>query len=441
MNVRHDDKQLEPPVAYNWPQYDEEQIRDVISVLRSGKVNAWTGTIVHQFETAYAALLGRAHAIALANGTVALDTALHAVGLEPGDEVVVTPRSFVASASCVPMAGGIPVFAEVDRDSQAITAESIGAVLTPRTRAVIVVHHAGWPADMRGIMRLAERHGFLVIEDCAQAHGATIDGVPVGHFGHLAAFSFCQDKIISTGGEGGLLVMDDDALWNRAWSFKDHGKEYGLLSQNLGVVGFRWLVGSFGSNHRMTEIQAAIGLRQLQRLADWSAQRAINAAGLSAACRDIPALRTPEPPANLRHAWYRFYTFVRPEQLKRGWNRQRILTAINAVGVPCFAGTCPEIYRERAFVEAGFHPPARLPNAAELGETSLAFLVDPCQTSISMQRAADAITAVMRNATREPSMSRTLTPRGSNWPLRSVGIARNARNRTGLVGRQAGRIN
>ena len=158
-----------------WPQFDEEQINDVVAVLRSGKVNAWTGNKVREFEQAYAALLGRRHAIALANGTVALDVALHAIGLQPGDEVIVTPRSFVASASCVPMAGGVPVFADVDADSQAMTAESIAAVLTPRTRAVIVVHLAGWPADMDAIMRLARQSGIVVIEDCAQAHGAEFE--------------------------------------------------------------------------------------------------------------------------------------------------------------------------------------------------------------------------------------------------------------------------
>ncbi|WP_274629286.1 DegT/DnrJ/EryC1/StrS family aminotransferase [Arvimicrobium flavum] len=441
MNLRQGAKEFEQPLAYNWPQYDEEQIRDVVAVLRSGKVNAWTGTLVHQFEQAYAALLGRKHAIALSNGTVALDVALHAIGLKTGDEVIVTPRSFVASASCVPMAGGVPVFADVDPDSQAITAESIAAVLTPRTRAVIVVHHAGWPADMDAIMSLADRHGFLVIEDCAQAHGAEYAGRPVGSFGHLSAFSFCQDKIITTGGEGGLLLLDDDVLWNRAWSFKDHGKDYGVLSQNLAVTGFRWLVGSFGSNYRMTEMQAAIGLRQLQRLQGWSDQRAANAQILIDAFRQVPGLRTPEPPPNIRHAWYRFYTFVEPERLKRGWDRRRILTAINAAGVACFAGTCPEIYRERAFVEAGFQPPARLPNAAALGETSLAFLVDPCQTSVGMQRAAEVATTVMRSATRKLVTSLKRKPAPESRSIRWIGTKGNARNRVGLVGRQAGGAN
>ena len=335
------------------------------------------------------------------------------------------------------MAGGVPVFADVDPDSQAITAESIAAVLTPRTRAVIVVHLAGWPADMDSIMRLARENGIVVIEDCAQAHGAEYAGRPVGHFGHIAVFSFCQDKIITTAGEGGLLAMDDDAIWRRAWSFKDHGKDIDLISSKAGPVGFRWLVETFGSNYRMTEIEAAIGLRQLQRLPLWLAQRAANAAILIDAFRNLPGLRTPEPPPHIRHAWYRVYTFVRPERLNKGWNRGRILEEINAAGVPCFTGSCPEIYREKAFVDSGFEPAKRLPTAASLGETSLAFLVDPCQTPISMLRAASVVTTVMRNATRE------LAPEvwePAKRPMSRTRAKSNARNRTDFIGGQAGRI-
>ncbi|MDZ5696503.1 DegT/DnrJ/EryC1/StrS aminotransferase family protein [Chelativorans sp. M5D2P16] len=387
--------------ATRWPHYDEEQIGDVIAVLRSGKVNAWTGGRVTEFEAAYAALLGRRHAIALANGTVALDVALHAIGLQPGDEVVVTPRSFVASAACVPMAGATPVFADVDPESQAITADTIAAVLTPRTRAVIVVHLAGWPADMPAIMRLARQHGIVVIEDCAQAHGASIAGHPVGSFGDISAFSFCQDKILSTGGEGGLLAMDDEAIWSKAWSRKDHGKAYDVVHEKGHAPGFRWLHESFGSNYRMTEIQAAIGLRQLDRLPEWQAQRAANAAILIDAVRDLPGLRTPLPPPHMRHAWYRFYTFVRPERLKAGWSRDRIFSALNVLGVSCFTGSCPEIYLEKAFRESGMAPRRRLPVAATLGETSLAFLVDPCQSLAAMRKTAVTLRGIMEEATAE----------------------------------------
>ncbi|TPW29016.1 DegT/DnrJ/EryC1/StrS family aminotransferase [Pararhizobium mangrovi] len=392
-----------------WPQFDDEQITDVVAVLKSGKVNAWTGSNVAKFEKAYADLLGRNHAIALANGTVALDVALYAIGLKPGDEVVVTPRSFVASASCVPMAGGVPVFADVDPVSQSITAETIAAVVTPRTRAIIVVHLGGWPADMEPILELARRHGLMVIEDCAQAHGAEYHGRPVGSWGDIAVFSFCQDKIITTGGEGGLVVMDDENLWDRAWSRKDHGKSHSTVHRDDHAPGFRWLHETFGSNYRMMEIQAAIGLKQLERLSAWHDARTANAHVLATGFSRLPALRTPLPPPDIRHAWYRFYSFVRPERLKPQWTRDRIMDAVSSAGVACYVGTCPEIYREKAFYENGLAPPQRLPNAAVLGTTGLAFLVDPCQSPLDMKRTVDVVTATMRQATLGviPSLRRT----------------------------------
>ncbi len=381
-----------------WPAYDEQQISDVVEVLRSGQVNAWTGPHVGEFEQAYADYLGRSHAIALANGSVALDLALHAIGLASGDEVIVTPRSFVASAACVPLAGGIPVFADVDPGSQNLTVDTIAEMITPRTKAVIVVHLAGWPCDMAPIVELCRRHDIWLIEDCAQAHGAEYEGRPVGSFGDIAAFSFCQDKIITTGGEGGLLAMDDEALWKAAWSRKDHGKDVDAVFHAEHPPGFRWLHKSFGSNYRMTAVQATLGLRQLERLPHWREQRARNAGILLQATRNVGVLRTPEPPSHIRHAWYRFYTFVRPDRLKPSWNRDRILTEIQGRGVPCFTGSCPEIYRESCFVEQGFGPAEPLRQAQALGETSLAFLVDPCQDEAAMRLAAQTLRDVAMNA-------------------------------------------
>jgi dTDP-4-amino-4,6-dideoxygalactose transaminase len=390
-----------------WPVYDAEQIEDVVSVLRSGKVNAWTGPHVRDFEALYERFLGVKHAVALANGTVALDLALFALGLQPGDEVIVTPRSFIASASTVPMAGGVAVFADVDRDSQNITVETIRAKLTSRTKGIIAVHLAGWPCDMPSIMAFAREKGLWVIEDCAQAHGAEIDGRPVGSFADIAAFSFCQDKIITTGGEGGLVAMNDDELWQKAWSRKDHGKSYDAVYNRHHPPGFRWLHESFGTNWRMMSIQAVLGSRQLQRLEQWHGIRAHNAAILARAAAEIDALRTPLPPRGMRHAWYRFYTFLRPELLKSGWSRDRIVAEINAAGVACFSGSCSEIYLEKAFAGIGMGPVERLPNARELGETSLAFPVDPALDTAAVERAAQVLREVMASArsTREVQTS------------------------------------
>ncbi|WP_037470507.1 DegT/DnrJ/EryC1/StrS family aminotransferase [Sinorhizobium fredii] len=381
-----------------WPIYDEEQIEDVVSVLRSGEVNAWTGPHVRNFEKLYERFLGVKHAVALANGSVALDLALYALGLQPGDEVIVTPRSFIASASSVPMAGGVAVFADVDRDSQNITAETIRTKLTPKTKGIIAVHLAGWPCDMAAIMTFARENGLWVIEDCAQAHGAEIDGRPVGSFADIAVFSFCQDKIITTGGEGGLVAMNDDELWKKAWSRKDHGKSFDAVYNRDHPPGFRWLHESIGTNWRMTSIQAVLGSRQLLRLEQWHSIRAHNAAILAKAAAEIDALRTPLPPRGARHAWYRFYTFLKPELLMPGWSRNRIVAEINRAGVACFSGSCSEIYLEKAFADLSMGPVERLPNARELGETSLAFLVDPALDTAAVGRAAQVLRETMASA-------------------------------------------
>lgn len=397
-STRYLDQAMERRSVTVWPQYDEEQIAAVADVLRSGQVNAWTGPYVENFERAYAQYLGRNYAIALANGSVALDLALHAIDLQPGDQVIVTPRSFIASVSCVPLANGVPVFADVDLQSQNLTAATIESNITPRTRAIIVVHLGGWPCDMDPIMELARRHRLWVIEDCSQAHGAEYKGRPVGTFGHIATFSFCQDKIISTGGEGGLIAMDEEALWSRAWSHKDHGKSFDAVTKTVNAFSFRWLHESFGTNLRMSAMQAVLGCIQLDRLSAWNAQRLANARVLAKAATSCAALRTPVPPFDIKHAWYRFYTFVRPERLKHDWDRDRIMAEINRRGVKCLAGSCSEIYLEKAFVGSGYEPTERLPNARVLGETSLAFLVDPAQEGDAIAAAAKTLKEVVSEA-------------------------------------------
>jgi dTDP-4-amino-4,6-dideoxygalactose transaminase len=382
-----------------WPEFDAEQIAAVGAVLRSGKVNYWTGEQARAFEREFAAACERRYGIALANGTLALELALQVLGISAGDEVVVTPRSFIASASAVVLSGARPVFADVDPVSQNITAASIAAVLTPRTRAIIAVHLAGWPCELGPIVELARRHGLKLIEDCAQAHGATWQGRPVGSFGDLAAFSFCQDKIITTGGEGGMLVTDDEALWRKAWAYKDHGKSFAAVYQREHPPGFRWLHESFGSNWRLTEMQAALGRVQLGRLADWVARRRRHAATLSAALRPLPALRLTEPPAEIGHAYYKYYAFVRPERLAPGWSRDRIMNAISAAGVPCFSGSCSEMYLEKAFDAPSLRPAERLPVARALGETSLMLLVHPTLTEADLAHAGQVVGEVVSAAT------------------------------------------
>jgi len=382
-----------------WPSFTAEETEAVRQILLSNRVNYWTGEEGRRFEREFAEWSGTQHAVALANGTVALELALKAAGIGPGDEVVVTPRTFIASASCIVAVGAMPVFADVDPDSQNITAETIEPVLTPRTRAVICVHLAGWPCEMESILALAEKHGLFVIEDCAQAHGAIYNGRPVGSIGHAGAWSFCQDKIMTTGGEGGMLTTHDESLWARVWALKDHGKSYDAVHNGEHSSGFRWLHESFGTNGRMTEMQAAIGRIQLKRMNAWHTARKRNAEAILEAARSCGALRVPEVPGHIEHGWYKCYVFVHPERLLPGWDRDRIMQAVNEREVPCFSGSCSEVYLEKAFENTGWRPAKRLPVAQTLGETSLMFLVHPTLTGGEIESTCTALQEVMAQCT------------------------------------------
>jgi dTDP-4-amino-4,6-dideoxygalactose transaminase len=369
-------------------------------VLRSNRINYWTGEEGRSFEREFADWCGTRHAVALANGTVALDAIWRTLDLGPGDEVITTPRSYFASASTIVMAGATPVFADVDAESQNITPQTVLPHISPRTKAVLCVHLAGWPCDMVGFEALAREHNLTLVEDCAQAHGARIDGRSVGSFGTINAWSFCQDKIVTTGGEGGMVTVDDEALWKRIWSLKDHGKSYDAVYNRAHAPGFRWLHEGWGSNWRMPEMQAAIGRVQLQTLPEWHERRKRNAMVLASTLSQLPLLRTPLPTTGVEHAWYKFYTFVQPEALAANWSRDRIMAAINEAGVPCYSGSCPEIYLEKAFVDAGLAPASRLPTAKLLGETSLMLLIHPTLTDAQIGKACDVISDVARQATR-----------------------------------------
>ncbi|NBF14760.1 aminotransferase [Pseudomonas sp. Fl4BN2] len=381
-----------------WPSFTVEEADAVRDVILSNKVNYWTGQETRTFEKEFAAWSGTEYAIALANGTVALDLALKALGIGAGDEVIVTSRTFLASVSSIVNAGAVPVFADVDLDSQNFTAETIRAVLTPRTKALICVHLAGWPCDMDPIMALANEHGLKVIEDCAQAHGAHYKGRPVGSIGHVGAWSFCQDKIMTTGGEGGMVTTNDRQLWADMWAYKDHGKSWEAVYERDHAPGFRWLHESFGTNWRMLEVQAVIGRIQLRRMQDWQASRLSNAMRIWDAARQLPALRVPVLPSDDVHAAYKCYVFVRPQDLKAGWSRDRILNEMVSRGVPAFSGSCSEVYLEKAFDNTGWRPEQRLANAKELGETSMMFLVHPTLTEQEISLTCKVLSEVVEEA-------------------------------------------
>lgn len=384
-----------------WPFFDDGDIDTVSEVLRSGKINRWTGNKNAEFEKTICETLGCKHAIALANGSLALELALVAAGIKAGDEVITTCRTFMASASSVVMRGAKPVVVDVDLNSQDISPEAIERAITPRTKAVIAVHHAGFPCDMDAILDIAKRHNLFVIEDCAQAHGAVYKGRPVGTIGDVGAWSYCQDKIITTGGEGGAVTTNNSELWLKMWEYKDHGKSYDAVFNRKHPDGFRWLIESFGTNWRMTEMQAALGIRWYKKLPEWTAIRNKNAAIYSETLAKFPCIRLTEVPGGIVHAFYKYYCFVKPETLESGWDRDRIAGEISARGVPCFSGTCWNISEEKCFKDAGWHKSAEdLPNAYALKDTSLMLLVHPTITETDMRQACAVIAEVLSLASK-----------------------------------------
>lgn len=383
-----------------WPSFTEEEASAVSRILLSGKVNYWTGDVTRSFEKQFAAYTGSAYGIALANGTVSLDLIFAALGVGAGDEVIVTPRTFLASASSIVTAGAIPVFVDVDRDTQNIRPECVAQAVTAKTKAILAVHLAGWACEMDELSAIADEHGLYLIEDCAQSHGGRYKGKSTGSLGIAGAWSFCQDKIMSTGGEGGIVTTSDEDLWSRMWSYKDHGKSWNAIYNREHKPGFRWLHESFGTNWRMMEMQGAIGAIQLGRMPQWTASRQRNANAIWKTARSLDGLRAPVVPDYIEHACYKCYVFVEPEQLKSGWNRDRIIAEISARDVPVMAGSCSEVYLEKAFDGTGFRPEGGLPVARELGETSLMFMVHPTLSEQEVAKTCDVLTEVMGLAAR-----------------------------------------
>ena len=383
-----------------WPSFSEEEVTAVSKVLRSNKVNYWTGQEGRSFEKEFAAYTDCKYAVAVANGTLALDLALKSLNIGAGDEVIVTSRTFIASISCVINAGATPIFVDLDLDTQNITAEFIAPALTQNTKAIICVHLAGWPCEMDDIIALATQNDIYVIEDCAQAHGAKYKGRSVGSIGHIGAWSFCQDKIMTTGGEGGMLTTNDQEIWRKAWAFKDHGKSYAAVYETAHPEGYRWLHETFGTNWRLTEMQSAIGRIQLTRMSDWTRCRTENANKIRSICQEYDWLIVPQVPQYIEHAYYKCYIQIDINKLPSNYSRDKIINDIVNKGVPCFSGSCSEVYKEKAFDDTVFRPSERLPNAKALGESSLMFLVHPTLTECEIEKTCSAIKKIMVEASK-----------------------------------------
>ena len=385
-----------------WPYYSKDEIEATSYILNSGKVNYWTGKVTKTFEEEFSSYCNVSYSIAIANGSLALSAAYKSLDFQKDDELITTPRTFIATTSEAVRNGIKPIFADVDLNSGCITAETIEPLINKKTKGISVVHLGGWPADILKIKDLADTYSLKLVEDCSQAHGGGyfVDGVfkSVGYLSDVATWSFCQDKIISTGGEGGMVTTNSSDLYKKIWSLKDHGKNSGKIINTPSSNSFRLIHDEIGTNFRLTEIQSAIGRIQLKKLDYWNFLRKRNATIIYEELKEIKLLRIPKPPDNIRHAWYKFYTYIDKKFLSDGWTRDRIVSEINLSGFPAYSGSCGEIYLEKCFQSLGLQPFQRLKNAKELGETSLMFLVHPTLTEEEMQDYTNTIKKTLKLA-------------------------------------------
>lgn len=382
-----------------WPRYEPDEVAAVIEVLRSGRVNALVhGEQNRAFESEFSDFVGMPHAIAVANGTVSLEIALRALGVGTGDEVIIPARSFFATASAVVAAGAEPVFADVEIHSQNIDPVSVRRMVSERTKAVICVHLAGRPCDMESLADICKSRGLFLIEDCAQAHGGRYKGQSVGSFGDASSFSFCTDKIMSTGGEGGMVLFKSDVAWANGWAIKDHGKAAPeLRPQSTSLPGeFRYLHQSFGSNFRMTEMQAAIGRNQLHKLPFWTERRRLNAETLASALKGLPGIVLDWHEDHVQHAWYKFYVLIDETSLPARLTRSVVIGKLLKLGIQCGSGSCPDMSREAAFAGRSVRRDGNLPNANWLGARSLMFPVDHLLDESDMLKISEALKMVLQ---------------------------------------------
>ena len=381
----------------SWPYFDKNEIAKAKEILESGKINYWTGNEGREFEKEFSKYVGVNHSVAVDNGTNALILAAHALGISKGDEVIMSPRTFVASAFSIMHLGAKPIFIDIDRNSQNIDPKLIEQAITPNTKAIMAIHIAGWPCEMDIIQDICKNYNLYLIEDCAQAHGAQYNNQSVGSFGDVNAWSFCQDKIMSTAGEGGMVTTNNQDLWKKVWSFKDHGKNYDTVYHKEHPPGFRWLHEDHGTNARLTEIQSAIGRLQLSKLDSWIDKRTKLANIFNDGFKNIDGVRIALSPDHIKHAHYKYYVFVENEKLKDGKNRDFIMNSLNEIGTPCYSGSCSEIYKEKAFDKLFPKGHTALPVAKELAETSLMFLVHPTIDEEDIYTIVDQTKSIMKD--------------------------------------------
>jgi len=372
-----------------WPSYSDEEIDLVCSILKSGKVNYWSGDVGRKFEEEFAVYTGNDHAIACANGTVALIMAYKAVGVDEESEVITTPRTFVATSSAAAMCGASLRYADVDYWSGCITAKSIEPLVTDRTKCVSVVHLGGHPGDIESIARLCKEKGISLIEDCSQAHGASVNGKIVGSFGDIGVWSFCQDKIISTGGEGGMVATSNELYAERMFQMKDHGRnrrQVGASSKTS--ASFKWTVESIGMNYRLTEMQSALGRYQLKRLEHNLRRRQDIADVYEEILGSCSEFRFPSLKENERCAYYRFYVYC--QGANSGERRNWLIEEMQKHGYSVNVGSCPEVWREKGLKQYT-QQVSSLRYAQMLGETSIALPISHLMSNEDAASIAEAL--------------------------------------------------
>ncbi len=369
--------------------YTSKQIKKVSMVLKNNKTNYWTGKECKKFEVEFSKYIGNKYSVAVSNGSVALEIALRVLELKKGDRVIVTPRSFIISASIVLNLGLRPIFADVDHNGN-LSIEGIKKVYKNSVKAIIIVHLNGLSCDLDPILKFVKKNKTFLIEDCSQAHGAIYKGKQVGSYGDISTWSFCQDKIISTGGEGGMISTNNKRLFLKSWSLKEHGKNYNHVFFKKHKTNFKWLHDNLGSNYRMTEMQASIGREQLSILDKTINKRNLVAnlyiKGLEIYFEKFRLLYKP----NFKHkscsikfsekscnkcvnAFYRLNFYIKNKKIKQ----LKLIQDLIKYKVECGVGSCPEIYREKIFQKLKAYPKKRLTNAKLLGERSIMFPINP----------------------------------------------------------------
>jgi len=374
-------------------------VQAAADVLRSGKVDYDSGPQGRLWEEEFAARVQCHMAVAVVHGRLAMEMALGTLGLGRGDKVIISSRGAVVATASVAALEAEPVFADVDATSQTLSAQTIRPMIESRTRAVVVRHFAGWPCSMDEILQLAARHRLWVIEDCSQALSATYRGQPVGSFGHLSVFDFRQDMILSTGGEGGMIVANDEKLKERLEEFQYRGKTARRFRSRQGAAAIYITKDTAETKGRMTEMQAAIGRAMLSKLDAMADVRRHHAKTLDAHLGRLPGLRVDPPPSHIGHAYHGYYVFVRPERLKAGWRRDRIVQALQAEGIPCSGGPPPETVYEKPANGAPVRPRRRPPVVRELEETALLLPIHSQLAARDIQDICRALEKVLHTAT------------------------------------------